>query len=66
MDLGTIAVIVTSAVSIISTVLGVNYKQGKDKVTTLLNDVVNAVQDDKITEEECQKIAADARAFLEG
>ena len=65
MDLGTVAVIVTSVVSIVSTVLGVNFKQGKDKVTTLLSDVVNAVQDDKITEEECQKIAADAKAFLE-
>ncbi len=65
MDLGTVAVIVTAAVSIISTVLGVNYKQGKDKVTNLLSDVVMAVQDDKVTEEECQKIAADAKAFLE-
>jgi hypothetical protein len=65
MDLGTMAVIVTSAVSIVSTVFGVKFKQGKDKVTNLLTDVVSAVQDDKITEEECQKIAADAKAFLE-
>ena len=66
MDFGTVALIVTAALSIGSAVMGVSYKQGKDKATKLLGDVVDAVQDDKISEEECQKIAADAKAFLEG
>lgn len=64
MDGATIAVVVTTAISILSTVLGLKFKQGKEKVTKLLTDVVNAVQDDTVTEEECQKIAADAKAFL--
>jgi uncharacterized protein YpuA (DUF1002 family) len=65
MDMGTVAVIVTSVISILAMILGAKFKVGKDKVTTLLTDVVNAVQDDKVTEEECQKIASDAKAFLE-
>ena len=64
MDAATVGVIVTSLVAIGSAVFGVKFKQGKDKTTKLLADVVNAVQDDEVTEEECRKIAADAKAFL--
>ena len=65
MDGATIALAVTAVISIVSALAGVKFKQGKDKVTQLLTDVVNAVQDDEVSEEECQKIAADAKAFLE-
>ncbi len=66
MDMAAVAVIVSSLLAIGSAVAGVKFKQGKDKVTQLLTDVVAAVQDNEVTEEECQKIAADAKAFLEG
>ncbi|MGD6851153.1 MAG: hypothetical protein ACQCN6_03740 [Candidatus Bathyarchaeia archaeon] len=65
MDSATIALAATTAISILSTVLGLKFKQGKEKVTKLLTDVVNAVQDDTVTEEECKRIAADAKSFLE-
>ena len=65
LDYATIALIAITAFSVIAGTAGVNFKISKDKVTKLLNDVVNAVQDNKITEEECQRIAADAKAFLE-
>jgi hypothetical protein len=66
LDAGTVAVIVTAAISIVSALAGVRYKQDKDKVTKLLGDVIDAVQDNEVSEEECQKIAADAKSFLEG
>ncbi len=66
MDMATAALILTSLLAVFSLVFGAKYKLGKDKVTVLLSDVVAAVQDDKVTEEECQRIAADAKAFLEG
>ena len=65
MDAATVGVIVSFLIAIGGAVCGAKFKVGKDKVTKLLADVVTAVQDDKITEEECQKIAADAKAFLE-
>jgi hypothetical protein len=66
MDSATIAVVVTAIISIVSALAGLKFKQGKDKVTKLLTDVVNAVQDDEVSEDECQKITADAKAVLEG
>ena len=63
---GTIPLVVTFVLSIVASVAGVKYKRGKDKVTKLLLDVIAAVQDDKVSEEECQKIAADAKAVVEG
>ncbi len=66
MDSATIALAVTTAISILSTVLGLRFKQSKEKLAKLLTDVVDAVQDDTVTEEECKRIAADAKSFLEG
>jgi hypothetical protein len=65
-DYGSIALIATTAFSIAATTLGLNYKVRKDKVTKLLGDVINAVQDDEVTDEECRQIADDAKAFLDG
>jgi hypothetical protein len=56
------------ALSVVSSVAGLKYQQGKSKlakISDLLGDVVKAVQDDNVSEEECQKIAADAKAVLE-
>jgi hypothetical protein len=68
MDVATIATIVTLVLSVVSSVVGAKYKQGKSKlakISALLGDVVKAVQDDNVSEAECQKIAADAKAVLE-
>ena len=46
-------------------VLGAKYKQGKGKqLLDLLNAIIEAAEDDKVMEEEFQKIAADAKALL--
>jgi len=46
-------------------VLGAKYKQGKGKqLLDLLNAIIEAAEDDKVTEEEFQKIVADAKALL--
>jgi hypothetical protein len=66
LDYGTIALIVTFALSIAASVAGATFKLGKDKVTKLLCNVIDAVQDDKVTEEECQKIAAEAKELVSG
>lgn len=63
---GSIPLIVTFVLSIAASLAGVKYKRGKDKVTKLLLDVIAAVQDDNVSEEECQKIAADVKALVEG
>ena len=46
-------------------VLGAKYKQGKAKqLLDLLNAIIEAAEDDKVTEEEFQKIVADAKVLL--
>ena len=65
MDYATIALIATSVFSVLAGIAGIKYKASKDKVTKLLSDVINAVQDDVISDEECQQIAADAKSFLQ-
>lgn len=48
-------------------VLGAKHKQGKGKakqLLDLLNAIIEAAEDDKGTEEEFQKIAADAKVLL--
>ena len=64
MDLVLVAAIISFLLAVAVTVFGVNYKQAKDKVTKLLSDVIDAVEDDKISEDELQKIVADVKAFL--
>jgi hypothetical protein len=64
MDVASIGVIVTSLLAIAGAVFGVKFKRGKDEVTELALDVIQSVQDDTVTEDECQKTAADAKALL--
>ena len=68
MDYATIATIVTLLLALAASAFGVKYQLGKgklEKISGLLSDVVVAVQDDSVSEEECQKITADAKAVLE-
>ena len=61
MDLVLAAAVFSFLLSVAAAVFGVNYKQAKDKVTMMLRDVIDAVQDDNVTEEELQKIIDQAR-----
>ncbi len=63
-DMNTIAIAFTLLVSVVASSLGLKYKLSKDKVTKLLSDVIDAVQDDTVSEEECQKVAADAKELV--
>lgn len=65
MDLVLVAAIISFLLSIAAAVFGVNYKLAKDKVTKLLLDIIAAVEDDKISEEELQKIVAEASSLLQ-
>lgn len=65
MDLVLVAAVISILLSVAAAVFGANYKRAKDKVTKLLIDIIAAVEDDKISEEELQKIVADVKAFLE-
>lgn len=58
MDLGTLSTIITAILAILGTVLG-SYKKYKNKVSNaiaLLNEVKQAYQDDRVTNEEIKKI----------
>lgn len=65
MDLVLVAAIISCLLAVAAAVFGVNYKQAKDKVTKLLSDVIDAVEDDKISEEELKKIVAEASSLLQ-
>lgn len=64
MDAASVGILITSIIAIVSALVGANFKVGKDKATKLALDVVEAVQDEKVTEEECQKVATDVKALL--
>jgi hypothetical protein len=65
MDFASIAVLVTSLLAIAGAVFGVKFKRVKDQVTQLALDVIESVQDNTVTEDECQKTAADVKLLLE-
>ena len=64
MDLVLVAAIISCLLAVVAAVFGVSYKQTKDKVTKLLLEVITAIEDDEVTEEELQKIITQAKSFL--
>jgi hypothetical protein len=51
-----------------SVLLGAKYQQGKGKakqLTDLLTSIIEAAQDDEVTEKESQKIVASAQELLQ-
>ncbi len=64
MDLFLVAAIISFLLSVAAAVFGVNYKRAKDKVTKLLLDIIVAVEDDEVSEEELQKIITQAKSLL--
>ena len=64
MESGLFVTIVTAILSVVSVFLGTKYRKWLDKgrlFAKLFDDIVAAAEDDKITEEEFQKIVADAK-----
>ena len=64
MESGSITTIATAVLSVVSLFLGVKYRKWLDKgrlFAKLFDDIVAAAEDDKITEEEFQKIVANAK-----
>lgn len=68
MDGVTVATIVTLVLTLASSVFGAKYTQTKGKakkLSKLLDSVIEAAEDDKVTEEEFQKIVGNTKAVLE-
>jgi hypothetical protein len=66
-DIGLVTAIVTIIISVVSSVLGVQVVKAKDKAKKfklLLDTVIDAWEDDKITEEEGQAIVDAAKALI--
>ena len=68
MESGSFVAVATAILTVVSVFLGVKYRQGLRKVrlfADLLNDVVAAAEDDKVTEEEFRNIVAAAKRVSE-
>ena len=67
MDYATIATIVTLLLTLAASAFGVKYKLGKgklEKISGVLNSVVEAAKDDEVTEKEFQLIVDKAKAVI--
>jgi len=61
MEYGLIATVVSAVLALASVVLGVKYRQGLEKArlfAELLNEIIVAAEDDKVSEEELRQIVA--------
>ncbi len=68
MEYASIAILIGAVLASTSVLLGTKYKQGKGKakqLTDLLASIIEAAQDDEVTEKEFQKIVASAKDLLE-
>ena len=64
MESGSIVAVVTAVLSIVSLFLGAKYRKWLERgrlFARLFDDIVAAAEDDKISEEEFQKIVAEAK-----
>ena len=64
MESGSIVAVVTAVLSIVSVFLGAKYRKWLERgrlFAKLFDDIVAAAEDDKISEEEFQKIVAEAK-----
>lgn len=69
MDYATIAVLVGTVLSAVSVVAGGKYIQGKSKakqLVGLLGEIIEAAEDDKVSEEEFQHVVTSAKRILSG
>jgi hypothetical protein len=68
MEYASIAILIGSVLATSSVLLGAKYQQGKGKakqLTDLLTSIIEAAQDDEVTEKESQKIVASAQELLQ-
>jgi len=64
MESGSFVAVVTAVLSIVSVFLGTKYRKWLDRgrlFAKLFDDIIAAAEDDKISEEEFQKIVAEAK-----
>jgi hypothetical protein len=64
MDSGSLVAVVSAVLTVVSVFLGVKYRKwlGKARLFAgLLDDIISAAEDDKVTEEEFQKIVVAAK-----
>jgi hypothetical protein len=68
MNYALLAVLVGAMLAAASAIFGAKYKQGKAKakqLAKLLDQVIEAAEDNEVSEEEFQKIVASSRQILE-
>jgi hypothetical protein len=68
MDYASIAVLIGTVLAAASVLFGAKYKQGKAKakqLVQLLSEVIEAAEDNEVSEEEFQKIVASSKQILE-
>jgi CRISPR/Cas system CSM-associated protein Csm2 small subunit len=68
MEYASIAILIGSALASASVLLGAKYQQGKGKakqLAELLTTIIEAAQDDEVTEKEFQKIVSSAKDLLQ-
>ena len=69
MESGSIVTVVSAILSVVSVFLGAKYRKWLERgrlFAELLNDIVVAAEDDKVSEEEFQKIVAKAKRVAAG
>jgi len=67
MDSGSLVAVVSAVLTVVSVFLGVKYRKWLKKARLfagLLDDIISAAEDDKITDEEFQNIVAAAKQVL--
>jgi len=64
MDSASLVAMASAFLAFVSVVLGVKYRKGIEKArlfAELLDDIIKAAEDDEVSEEEFQRIVADAK-----
>lgn len=67
MEIGLIAAVASAVLAFVATFLGAKYRKwiGKARLfAELLNDIISAAEDDKISEDEFQSIVATAKEVV--
>ena len=67
MESGSIVAVVTAVLTVVSVFLGTKYKKWLQKgrlFAKLLDDIIEAAEDDKVTEEEFQNLVAATKQVL--
>jgi hypothetical protein len=67
LDFGTAVVVATLLLAVVSALFGAKYKQAKCKasqVRGLLDSVIEAAEDDEVSEREFEKVVASAKRLI--